>query len=77
MADLAKLDIAGLEAELHRLQAERTAIGDRQDEVRAVLDAKLTTESADRIVAGLSGAQRDAVVKAVEARAAAGAETVG
>lgn len=64
-------------AELQRLQAERTAIGDQQDDVRAVLNQRAADAQAAAILEGLTPGQRDVLVQAATAMAGAGAVAPG
>ena len=64
-------------AALQELQAERTAIGDRQDEIRAVINKRAADARASEILDGLTPDQRNVLIEAAVAQAGAGAAAPG
>lgn len=75
--DYAKLSDDELWAENKRLMAERTAIGDQQDAIRAVLNGRIAGAKATEILEGLTPGQRDVLIEAAAAMAGAGATAPG
>lgn len=65
---LEKLTEAELQRELQGLQAEIAKVQAKQDEVRAVYDAKVRARKADSLVEGLSDEQLRQVVEVAAAR---------
>ncbi len=64
-------------AALQGLQAERTAIGDRQAEIRAVINKRAADAKASEILEGLTPGQRDVLIEAAAAQAGGGAAAPG
>lgn len=57
-----------LQQENYRLMAERSAIGEKQDEIRVVLNARVAETRAAQVLEGLTPGQRDVLIEAAVAQ---------
>lgn len=57
-----------LQQENYRLMAERSAIGEKQDEIRVVLNARVAETRAAQVLEGLTPGQRDVLIAAATAQ---------
>lgn len=73
--DIASLSDAELQAENYRLQAERTAIGEKQEKLIQEFSRRKQLKRAEALLAGVTDAERDVIIAVATAQitAAAGA----